>query len=281
MHAQGPRQPANSSWASPGRAFFVLAWAALGLAGCASWWDEVTSRDHKFGSAFSLKKEDPLQVLKDSTDGDRRARAFRALKEPKQNGGTDQEQDLVVKILVTAATSEQKSLCRMAAISALRHFRDPRAVEGLKEAYYRAGSFQPETAIVLKVQALTALGETGSPAAVEMLVRVLREPPVEGSEEEKQQKMDERIAAARALGHFRDPQAATALVEVLKKEKDVALRHRANDALQSATGEDLPPDAQKWQEYFQQKPIQGTETVREPGPVQKLINPVLPASLRQ
>jgi len=259
----------------------LLAWAALGFAGCATWWDEVTSRDHKFGSTFSSKKEDPLQVLKDSTDGDKRAKAFRELKEPKQNGGTQQEQDLVVKILTTAATSEQQSLCRMAAISALRNFRDPRAVEGLKEAYYRADRYQPETALVLKVQALAALGETGNPAAVEMLVKVLREPPVEGSEEEKQHKMDERIAAARALGRFRDPQAANALIEVLSKEKDVALRHLANDALVAATGQDFPPDPQKWQDYLQRKPIQATETVHEPSTVQKLLTPIMPADWRQ
>jgi HEAT repeat protein len=226
-----------------------------------------------------MKKEDPLVVLRDSTDGDKRARAFRALKEPLANGGSQQEQDVVVKILAKAATSE-KSLCRLAAIGTLRTFRDPRAVEALRDAYYKAGDFAPETAIVLKVQALNALGETGQPAAVETLVRVLREPPVVGSDEERQHKMDERIAAARALGHFRDPQAANALIDVLSKEKDVALRHRANDALQAATGKDLPPDAQKWQEYLQKNPLHGTETVQEPGPVQKLMTPILPTGWR-
>jgi hypothetical protein len=278
VHAQGRRQAANSSWA-----LLVLAWGALGFSGCAGWWDELTSRDHKWGSAFNMKKEDPILVLKESTDGDKRAKAYRALKEPKQYGGNDQDQDVVLKILTQGATVERQPLCRLGSISALRTFRDPRAVEILKEAYYKSGDapFSPDTTIVIKVQVLSALGETANPAAVELLVRVLREPPVVGTDEERQHKMDERIAAARALGRFRDPQAANALVEVLGKEKDVALRHRANDALQAATGQDLPPDAQKWQDYLQKNPLHGTEVVRDPGPVQKLISPIVPTGFRQ
>jgi HEAT repeat protein len=230
-----------------------------------------------------MKKEDPLQVLKNSTDGDKRSRAYRALQEPKQHGGSDQDQNVVIKILSDGATVEREPLCRLGAIAALRSFHDPRAVEILKEAYYKSGAapFSPDTTIVIKVQVLSALGETANPAAVELLVRVLREPPVLGTDEERQHKMDERIAAARALGRFRDPQAANALVEVLGKEKDVALRHRANDALQAATGQDLPPDAQKWQDYLQKNPLRGTEVVQEPGPVQKLMSPVLPTGWRQ
>src|SRR5437899_6176557 len=41
--------------------------------------------------------------------------------------------------------------------------------------------------------------------------------------------MDERIAAARALGHFNQRPAAQALVKVLQTEKDVALRDRVQD----------------------------------------------------
>src|SRR5262245_33320387 len=104
--------------------------ALLGLAGCAGFWDDVTSRDFRVKNLWT--REDPLAVLKDSTDGDKRARALRQLREPKQQGGSDQEQDVVVKILTTAATSEKQALCRMAAISALRRFHDPRAVEALK-----------------------------------------------------------------------------------------------------------------------------------------------------
>ena len=74
---------------------------------------------------------------------------------------------------------------------------------------------------------------------------------------ERQFKMDERIAAARALSHFNHYKATQALVEVLRKEnKNAALRDRANESLQIATGQDFPAEAQVWADYFS-KPQQG------------------------
>src|SRR5262249_43357878 len=148
--------------------------------------------------------DDPLGVLNDRNerDGNRRARAIRCLREPLAHGGGQQDQDQYVKVLNHVAANDSQLLCRMAAVDMLRHYRDPRAVDGLRDACYRAGSFTSEMATVLRSQALAGLGETGQPAAVETLVRVLREPPAEGPDVDRQQKLDERIAAARALGHF-------------------------------------------------------------------------------
>ena len=220
------------------------------LGGCANFWDDVTSRDFSVNAFFV--KPNPLLVLRDSPDGDKRARALRALHEPKQNGGTDQDQEMVVKVLTTAATSEKQPLCRLAAIQALGRFKDPRAVDGLTTAFYNASAFGPETATVLRCQALTALGETGNPTAVELLARVVREPPAEGTDTEKQQALDVRIAAARALGHFHHYQATEALVRVLQAEKDTALRDRAYESLQASTGKKLPPDAKAWEDFLHQ-----------------------------
>ena len=75
-------------------------------------------------------KPNPLLVLRDSSDGDKRAKALRALREPKQYGGGDAEQEAIVSILTTAATTEKQPLCRLAAIQSLGHFKDPRAVKG-------------------------------------------------------------------------------------------------------------------------------------------------------
>src|SRR5262249_17765446 len=147
--------------------------------GCAGLWDEVTSRDFTFDALFN--KPNPMLVLRDSPDGDKRAQALQALREPRQYGGSDAEQDAVGKILVAAATTEKQPLCRLAAIESLGHFKDPRAVGGLKEAFYNANSFTPDTATVVRCRALAALGETGSPDALELLVRVVREPQAEGS----------------------------------------------------------------------------------------------------
>src|SRR5262249_12260259 len=99
---------------------------------------------------------------------------------------------------------------------------------------------------LLRCQAISALGRTENPAAVDLLARVVREPPAEGTDFEKQQSLDVRIAAARALGHFNQPQSIEALASVLKAEKDVAMRDRVHESLELVTGKKLPPDAPEW-----------------------------------
>jgi HEAT repeat protein len=210
----------------------------------------VTSRDFSWKSWFN--KPNPLIVLRDSSDGDQRAKALRALQEPKLYGGSDADQDAILQILTTAAAKEKQPLCRLAAIQSLGHFKDPRGLKGLTEAFYNASAFSPETATVIRCQALTAMGETGNPAAVELLARVVREPPAEGTENEKQQTIDVRIAAARALGKFSHYQATEALVRVMQTEKDIALRDRAYESLQAATGKKLPPDGKEWEQLLHQ-----------------------------
>src|SRR5207237_3283627 len=83
-----------------------------GLSGCAGpgFWDDVTSRDFHVKSMFSSSPP-PMTVLRESTDGDARAKAMLAVKEPRANGGTEAEQDEIVKILTRAAISDQP-LCR-------------------------------------------------------------------------------------------------------------------------------------------------------------------------
>lgn len=127
-----------------------------------------------------------------------------------------------------------------------------RAIKGLTEAFYNASAFAPETATVIRCEALTALGETGNPAAVELLARVVREPPAEGTELERQQSLDVRTAAARALGNFSHYQATEALVRVMQTEKDIALKDRAYESLVAATGRKLPPDAKEWEQLIHQ-----------------------------
>jgi HEAT repeat protein len=246
------------------RACFFLSPFALFLgSGCAGFWDDVTSRDFTVKAMFN--KPDPMVVLRDSSDGDKRARALHALQEPKENGGADAEQDAVVKLLTTAASSEKQPLCRLAAIQSLGHFKDPRAVEGLKEAFYNASSFPAETATVVRCQALAALGETRNPAAIELLARVVREPPAEGPEIDKQQMLDVRTAAARSLSGFPQREATEALVRVMQTEKNVALRDRAHESLEVATGKKLPPDAKEWNDLVapkDDKDLAGDPTAR-------------------
>jgi hypothetical protein len=239
--------------------------AAWAFSGCAYFWDDVTSRNFNLGEF--IRSPNPFLVLRDSDDGNRRARALRSLEEPKQHEGSDQDQDAVVKILTAAATTERQPLCRLAAIEALGRFHDPRAVHALQEAYFNAGNFPREKSasaategvmgssavssplvLQIKCQAIASLGRTGNPEAVAFLVNVLNNPPAskESAEGQRQQMTDERIAAARALGNFKDYKAIEALVQVLKTEKDVALLDRAHDSLEACSGQKLPADMQDW-----------------------------------
>lgn len=248
--------------------------ALLGSAGCANLWDDVTSRDFEVRSLFV--KPHPLDVLAQSKDGDKRARALRALREPSQQGGSSAEQDQVVKLLVDTAVSDPRPLCRIAAIETLGRFKDPRATQGLIDAYYavteqradagtaagidrsisltgggdRVSTFSADLVTMIQCQAMTSLGQTGNPMAVELLTTVAREPRSEG--QNKQQATDVRIAATRALGRFRHFQATETLVHVLATEKDVALRDAAHESLQAATGKKLPADAKAWEEMLHQ-----------------------------
>jgi HEAT repeat protein len=235
-----------------------LAIASLGLCGCAGFWDDVTSHDFKFNSLFVTPN--PLLTLKESTDGDQRSKALRSLREPRQNGGSDQDQDFVVQLLTTAASAEHQALCRLSAIQALGHFQDPRAIKGLEDAYYRAekdyrdGKLPLETASAIQCSAVKAMGDTGNPASVPILVRIVGEANLEGAEKDQQQALDKRIAAARSLSHFNSYQATEALVKLLQAEKDTALRDSAHDSLVHITGKDLPPDYEPWNALLNQAP---------------------------
>jgi hypothetical protein len=223
------------------------------LVGCAGFWDEVTSRDFKMSSFWTLQPS-PLVVLAESTDGNKRAKALRSLIEPAEHGGAQKDQDAIVQILTVAATQDRQALCRLAAIKALAKFKDPRAVEALDRAFLETTQFPQETNNVIKQQALAALAETGSPVAQRRLILVANEPPpaADSNEVDKQLKMDLRLTAVRGLGRFNHYEVTETLLKVLKTEKDVALRDRARDSLVAATGKKLPPDAKEWETYLHQ-----------------------------
>ena len=104
MEARQEYSPGKASWRVSVSAGSIL--SILSISGCASFWDDVTSRDFKVKSLFV--QPDPLLVLQTSTDGDLRAKALRALKEPISHGGSQADQDEIMK-LVTAAAPEAAS----------------------------------------------------------------------------------------------------------------------------------------------------------------------------
>ncbi|HEX5270629.1 MAG TPA: HEAT repeat domain-containing protein [Gemmataceae bacterium] len=254
LATNGPRR-----WASRLAAAGLV---GLGLCGCVTW-DDVTSRDFQVKD-FWAKPPDPLVVLRDSNDGDKRAKAFRALKEPKLNGGTDQDQDAILTMLSVAATQEKRYYVRLEAMRKLGEFKDPRAVPALVEAYYRADSLlgndgRDHTVTkglvsTFRCEVLRGLGNNGNPAAVDLLVRVLNQGEAKDPEADRRMVLDERIAAARALKNFPNYRSTDALVLVLKNDKDVALRDSATESLQACTGKKLPADYAAWDDLLHHQP---------------------------
>ncbi len=266
-------RPSGGAPLAPSLGLFLVGLLLSCVGGCGLW-DDVTSKE--FSPKDFFVKPDPLKVLQDSTDGDHRQKALRRLEEPKQHGGSDKDQDAIVQLLCTAAVQENYAICRLAAIQTLAHFKDPRIVEGLKQAYYHAsGTFPPETVHMLKCAALKALGDTGQPAAVQTLVDALSQPLADGLTPNDQQPiMNERVTAARSLGRFHHYQATEALLLVLQKDKDPAVRNRAHESLCSATGKDFPPDAQVWAEFLHAPRDQRNE---DDGPLHRFVNWWTPA----
>src|SRR5262249_56892618 len=123
----------------------------------------------------------PLTVLQDSDDGTRRAYALASLREPLQNGGTQRDQEAFLQILTKSASGDRDPLCRIAAVRALGHFKDPRAADALRAVTEQRLEFTGELNNMIRVEALRALAETGQPQAVERLGQGAKEAPPQGS----------------------------------------------------------------------------------------------------
>src|SRR5262249_22982429 len=131
--------------------------------------------------------------------------------------------------------------------------------------------FTSELNSIARQHVLAALEEIGNPEARRALVEVARRPPVARSSSamERREVNDERLQAIRALRKFKDPDTVQALVEVLEREKDIAVRHRANETLQTITGKNPGPDAQAWRQALYSQP--SNATVREPSAIERMM----------
>ncbi len=250
----------------------ALVAATVGLTGCASTWDTMTSRrfrDAPFGTMF--KSDDPMTVLRENPDGEARARAMRNLQEP----GAEPEQTEAIEILASAATTDPSPWVRVAAIDALGRFRDPRAVEQLAHAYHQAGGkpaaqpakgsgllsdrlglrgpqgFPSDQVASIRGRAIEALARTGRPEAVGFLAEVASTPPSEFEDPVERNAVRQRAVAG--LGKIRDKEAVVALAKVLAAEegKDVTLTSLAHGGLVELTGLTHPADAAAWSEVVQ------------------------------
>jgi hypothetical protein len=224
--------------------------------GCATFWDEAFSRERDLHGYF--RPPDPLVVIRDSSDGERRARAMASLQEPLQKGGTQKDQDVYIEILTAAARTDRDPLCRLGAIQGLSHFKDPRAARALVEVYEQGvPPFTPEFNTLIRQQALRGVEKTGDPDGGKFFIRVARMPGPAGDapSADHQQTQDEKLIAIRALALYRDKECVETLVYLLEKEKDAALRGRVHQSLQTVTGKHLPPDAQAWRAELSGRPL--------------------------
>ena len=246
--------PRHSRLLRPGLCIVAAAFCA---AGCATFWDDVTSRNCDYKALFI--KPDPREVLATSNDGAKRGRALGELREP---GIGAPEQDKYMEILTTAALRDREPLCRLGAVRALSRSKDPRAAKVLEDVYLDRLPFTAELNSIIKQQALAGLEQTGHPDARGMLIRVARQPTAapDASYQDRQQTLDERLTAIRALAKYRQADAVEALVYVLETEKDIALRDRAHASLRTVTGKNLPPEATAWRDLLNKS---GQNIVRE------------------
>ncbi len=258
----------------------------LSPAGCASTWDEMWSkrfRSDPFGRTFG-SDEDAVATLKrlEPGDAEERARAFQRLSEP---GGADQ--DAVVQMLSTAATTDTSPWVRVCAIDALGRFSDPRTTEILANAYHHADrvggksaepagpiqqaggrvlagtpgavlglsgpqGFPADQVANIRARSLDALGKTGRPDAVAFLARVAVGRATSETDEPMARDMARQRAVAN-LAAIRTKDSAVALQQVLSAEsgKDIALASLAHTGLQTLTGKDLPADPSAWEGVVQ------------------------------
>jgi hypothetical protein len=248
----------------------------LSACGCASFWDEVTSREFEFKNLWS-KPPEPLVVLRDSTDNHRKAEALARLQEPLTHGGTREQQEIYIQILTRAALNENKGqfepmsrdpLCRLSAIRVLGEYRDPRAIPVLEKAYLDANPFAPEMNAMLRQQALASLEKTGNPEARHLLIQAARQPGASAvsSQTERQYILDEKLAAVRALSKFTNYEAVDTLVYLLETDKDVAVRHCAHQSLKTATKKNLPEDPKAWRDML----ARGPEATPDTGVIQRV-----------
>lgn len=245
-------------------AYTLLSGAAFTGAGCTGFWE-----DTREGITDFFTRPDPIAVVtQEEARPDRRARFLNRLTEPSD----PQQRDNVLKLLEHAATRSPYPYERLSAIRSLGRFKDPRAVEILQNAYYQAREFDAVTNNLIKQQALTSLGETGSPAARDLLLRVARAAAEEKDSFEHRLTLDERIAAVRALAHFRDPTVARELLPILRNEKDVALRKRTHQTLQLVTGKNLPDDPEQWEQVIYETPADGPSQTPSVNPIRRLFN---------
>jgi HEAT repeat protein len=145
--------------------------------------------------------------------------------------GSEADKARVSQELAAAIKTEKDPLIRMEIIRALGRYPGPAADAILKAALSDADSH-------VRIVACEAWGKRSDEHAVKLLAEVLQ-----GDVD-----ADVRLAAAKALGETKRPEATAPLGAALV-DADPAMQYRAVLSLQQATGKDLGNDVERWRQY--------------------------------
>ncbi len=256
--------------------------------------DRITSkrfRDAPFHTMFTT--EEPMSVLtREGAEGDERIHAMQRLNEPLSRGGSQTEQDAVLKILSDTATTDPQALCRVAAIEALGRFKDPRGAEIIVRAYQNApintlaatsivvqAAYNPSTPgaqqaanfsldLISRIQGqvMESAGKTQSPESKKLLIEVAAKAvkKVESKSAEldalanydaEHYRFDIRLAAINALRYYaNDEQVTRVLIDILRTERDTAIQNRCMSSLKEVTKKSLGNEPNAWLTAYDVEP---------------------------
>lgn len=203
-------------------AFLAVTLATSLLAGCS------TSRWSQLSNTFS--SDEPLSIS-DPSFAKSKAGQVRQIRQIAENADSQSpaEQTQSAKSLVTRIQAEEDKVLRLEIIRALGKHRTPVAIEGLRIAV-------ADSRDAVRAAACDALGEIGSPAALQLLADVLGSDP----------NLDVRVAATKAIARFDGPQAISALQPAIN-DADPALQYTAVQAMKKLHSEDLGNSVADWQ----------------------------------
>lgn len=234
---------------------------ALGLVGCTTTWDDITSRDFKVSSMWTAAPA-PMTVIEKSTDGYARAKAFSKLDE----SSDPQIHERQMRVLQSTAITDRDPLCRLAAIRTLGRYKDPQAAKTLSEVYLGNPGMSPENNALIRQQALTSLQNNSPTEARQLFIQAARQPSgslTGAAQRDRMEILDERLTAIRALAKYPQPDSVETLVKLLETEKDIAIRTCAHESLKSATKRDIAADGKAWREFL----VTGREPERPSSPL--------------
>ena len=240
----------------------------LGLSGCGHFWDNATAHDPR-GNGFPddvrfrwkllTDRRPPHVILAEEKDNDLRMPRSRNLKEPLKDSGTPDQQAKMIALLGDVARNPKEPMaCRLAAVEKLGEFSDPAVVPPLKDAFFASVNNTPKNPVV-RMAIIDTLAQRNEPVAADVLVKAIKVDPQPDSAFIDSSQADVRIAAARGLANFPEPEVANALYAVLVEEKrklvkdrNMALRQEAHHSLKTISGKDYGPEPEQWHAYLSQ-----------------------------